>query len=505
MQHQQVERKVQSKISSENSLAELERLNHDILHLKKNVKHFEKENLKLLTRLHPQYKKSGVNFLHYLALRQSNLKELQLRLARFGLSSLGRCESHVLNNIQQVQERLSDSLKARKKLAKTAFPNSQVAKTLTWSEAEKILHSHTQDLFGPKPPSRHVYIMATAPSRSEFSETWVRNVMNAGTNLIRINCAHDTKSDWAEMVASIRHAAADLKYECRILMDLAGPKIRTATPSHRKLSVGDQLCLVGKVRHKKNEVQCSLPEVFNFVKVGERVLFDDGKIETKVTGMSAKKIHLEITRVPSPQTKLKSEKGINFPDSHINISEVTKQDLSDLHFTATHADMIGLSFVQSPAAIRKIRGKLKKLTDRSPGIILKIETQASFEALPRLLLEAMHGYPCGVMIARGDLGVEVGFERMVELQEEILWLCEAAHVPVIWATQVLENQAKVGMPSRAEVTDAAAAVKAECVMLNKGPFIEAAIGTLDNILKRMEFHTYKKRNIYRKLNVADLI
>ena len=108
------------------------------------------------------------------------------------------------------------------------------------------------------------------------------------------------------------------------------------------------------------------------------------------------------------------------------------------------------------------------------------------------------------MIARGDLGVEVGFERMVEVQEEILWLCEAAHVPVIWATQVLENQAKTGFASRAEVTDAASAVRAECVMLNKGPYIKEAVCTLDNILKRMEFHTYKKRNVFRKLNVATI-
>ena len=160
--------------------------------------------------------------------------------------------------------------------------------------------------------------------------------------------------------------------------------------------------------------------------------------------------------------------------------------------------------MQSPEAIRKIRAELKRLTARAPGLILKIKTKAGFKALPRVLLEAMSDYPCGVMIARGDLGVEVGFERMVEVQEEVLWLCEAAHVPVIWATQVLENQAKIGLPSRAEVTDAAWAVRAECVMLNKGPFIAGAVRSLDNILRRMEFHTYKKRTIYRSLKVATL-
>ena len=101
--------------------------------------------------------------------------------------------------------------------------------------------------------------------------------------------------------------------------------------------------------------------------------------------------------------------------------------------------------------------------------MLKIETQAAFNRLPMLLLAAMRHPPVAVMVARGDLGVEVGFERLSEVQEEILWLCEAAHVPVIWATQVLESLAKGGMPSRAEVTDAAMGSRAECVMLNKGP------------------------------------
>ena len=96
------------------------------------------------------------------------------------------------------------------------------------------------------------------------------------------------------------------------------------------------------------------------------------------------------------------------------------------------------------------------------------------------------------MIARGDLAVEAGWARLAELQEEILWFCEAAHVPVIWATQVLEGTAKKGQPSRAEVSDAALSQRADCVMLNKGPHIVAAIRMLDSILRRMQGHQYKK-------------
>jgi pyruvate kinase len=134
-------------------------------------------------------------------------------------------------------------------------------------------------------------------------------------------------------------------------------------------------------------------------------------------------------------------------------------------------------------------------------VVLKIETPAAFARLPAILLVAMTRYPVGVMIARGDLAVEAGFERLAELQEEILWLCEAAHLPVIWATQVLDRLTHTGTATRAEVTDAAMAVRAECVMLNKGPYIADAVVTLVDILRRMESHQYKKRSLYRRLSL----
>jgi len=105
----------------------------------------------------------------------------------------------------------------------------------------------------------------------------------------------------------------------------------------------------------------------------------------------------------------------------------------------------------------------------------------------------------GVMIARGDLAVECGFERMAEIQEEILWVCEAAHMPVVWATQVLETLAKTGLPSRAEITDAAMGERAECVMLNKGPHLRDAVSALDDILVRMQNHQVKKSSMLRRL------
>ena len=170
---------------------------------------------------------------------------------------------------------------------------------------------------------------------------------------------------------------------------------------------------------------------------------------------------------------------------------------------AKNAGAVGLSFVRRPADIILLQDELKKHGFSQLGLIVKIETEEGFDNLPRLLLTAMRSYPAAIMIARGDLAVECGWERLAELQEEILWLCEAAQLPVIWATEVLEQEAKKGQPSRAEITDAAMSQRADCVMLNKGPHILATIRMLDNILRRMQNHQYKKTARLRKLSISD--
>ena len=147
----------------------------------------------------------------------------------------------------------------------------------------------------------------------------------------------------------------------------------------------------------------------------------------------------------------------------------------------------------------------KELAARRPdwqrlGLVAKIETPAAVSNLPEIIVQAAGHQPLAVMIARGDLAVEIGFERVAEIQEEILWLCEAAQIPAIWATQVLEGLIQEGLPSRGEMTDAAMAVQAECVMLNKGPNLAAGVDALDRLLKRMGEHQVKKTpNVARPL------
>lgn len=250
-------------------------------------------------------------------------------------------------------------------------------------------------------------------------------------------------------------------------------------------------------------IACTLPEVFGDLRPGERIFFDDGKIGGIIRDVSGDEVVVEITRARAAGGKLLADKGINLPDSALRLPALTSQDLEDLVFVASHADMVGMSFVHTAADVTDLQRQLANHGAEHVGIILKIETQRAFEELPELLLVALRRPRVGVMIARGDLAVECGYERLAELQEEILWICEAAHVPVIWATQVLEQLAKEGLPSRAEITDAAMGVRAECVMLNKGPHIVQAVAALDDILRRMEAHQSKKRSMLRQLKLAD--
>jgi pyruvate kinase len=134
------------------------------------------------------------------------------------------------------------------------------------------------------------------------------------------------------------------------------------------------------------------------------------------------------------------------------------------------------------------------------ALIAKVETAAAIQNLPELIVQGAGARPLAIMIARGDLMVEVGHRRMAEMQEELLWLCEAAHVPVIWATQVLDNFVKKGVRNRAELTDAAMAERAECVMLNKGSYVRDAVGLLADVLGRMEGHQFKKASRMRALH-----
>ncbi len=250
-------------------------------------------------------------------------------------------------------------------------------------------------------------------------------------------------------------------------------------------------------------IGCTIPEVLDDVQVGEHIWFDDGNISGIIEQKEAEQIQVRIKLTQPGGKSLRSEKGINLPESKLRLPALSDEDLATLQFVVKHADMVGLSFANTARDVEDLIVHMGKLGKKLPAIVLKIETPRGFDNLPAMLLKAMETPLCGVMIARGDLAIECGFGRLAEVQEQILWICEAAHVPVIWATQVLDGLAKKGIPTRAEVTDAAMGERAECIMLNKGSHIVEATRALSDILSRMQDHQTKKRSLLRKLHLAE--
>ena len=608
---------------------ELDQLTSILSTIRADMFEAEQRFLRDWAEIPEERRRSARNLLHYLALRKRDLRSLQDQLAALGLSSLGRAESQALESVQAVLD-----------LVRQLAPAANGGHSANgFGDGRALLATHTRDLLGPDPSGRAVRIMVTMPGQAGEDFELVRDLVAAGMDCMRINTAHDDSHVWGRMIANLDRAKQETGKSCRVLMDLAGPKLRTGaiaqgppvvhwrprrdalgramqpariwlTPEERPkpapgsagatlpvtgawlddLAAGDTIKFfdardsmrtmrvtaraeggvwaesdqsayvlpgttlqlthdgahasrraprhgsVGELAPTPQEIVLApgdsllltredvpgrpattaaggaieparigvtLPEIFEDVLAGESIWLDDGKIGGVIRSVTREQIEVAITHAKPGGSKLGSDKGINLPDSTLRLPPLTPKDLADLGFIAAHADLVGQSFVRTSADVRELQARLAGLGGQELGIVLKIETRRAFENLPSLLLAAMRSPSSGVMIARGDLAVECGYERLAEVQEEILWMAEASHMPVIWATQVLETLAKDGIPSRAEITDAAMGERAECVMLNKGPYILDAVRALDNILKRMQAHQRKKSAMMRQLQLAD--
>jgi pyruvate kinase len=224
-------------------------------------------------------------------------------------------------------------------------------------------------------------------------------------------------------------------------------------------------------------ISVTLPEALANIKNGHSIYIDDGKVHGIVTDYNKQFIDIEILFPETPFT-LKENKGINLPDSNIGlaVSALTKKDEQDLAFICRHSDILGYSFVNHPNDLRKLKYFLKAYQRTDIAIIAKIETKQAVSNFSNLLFEGLTFAKFGVMIARGDLAVEISFQQLSVVQEEILQMCRAAHTPVILATQILDTLAKKGNPSRPELADLSFGSEFDCLMLNKGPFIKEAVG-----------------------------
>jgi pyruvate kinase len=604
----------------------LERLRSQINTIIDTAENLEDKYHDELKAVHPAYKKSAANLIHYMALRSHFIEDLQQELRFMGLPGLDNVESHVMRSLlalKTILNHLNGKAKYEHRKGTISIKNSR-----------KILNANTRAVFGYKSKKRRTRIMVTIPNTAADNKMLVNRLVDAGMNSARINCAHDNPETWAKMISNIREKSMSSHKQIKIMMDLGGPKLRTGamSPGPQVIHIKPEKNTIGKITNpakiwlapadcpaptdqaqafipieeewlsrvkkgnqikftdsrgkkcvfeihskqgagrwatchnsayitpgtkftlvkqketgvkifeigellpleqnialktgdilfvhkdprpgepaaydiegkllKNAHISCTLPEIFNDVKPGEPIMFDDGKVEGIIEEVSLQELKVRIIHAKEGGAKLKSDKGINLPVSDLKISGLTAKDRQDMQFVAYNADVVNFSFVNTKEDVKELTDLLKKLNSQI-GIILKIETRKGFNNLPEILLHAMQSYPIGVMIARGDLAIETGWKNIATIQEEILRICEAAHIPDIWATQVLENLAKKGTPSRAEITDAASAQRAECVMLNKGPHILKTIKLLNRILRKMQGFQNKKENILSRLEEAE--
>jgi pyruvate kinase len=453
-----------------------------------------------------EYLESARNLAYYLALRRRDLRSLQTALMRRGLSSLGRSESRVVPALDAVITSLAAMLHVDG-MDVPGYPSDE-----TFFYGAEAIARQADAILGAGQHGRDTRIMVTLPTEAGKDPSVLQALVEHGVECVRINCAHDSQAVWEAMIANLRRAEqlSGRTERVHVLMDLAGPKVRTVLPNtgtKPRVAVGDTLLLTRDVQGQGHDdgllrIGCTLEEVYDQLRAGAHVWIDDGQIGTQITEVTPRGAWLRVVHAPPDGKRLRSNKGLNFPDLALTVVPLTAKDCKDLDFVAGRADMVGYSFVQSAEDVTLLQEELARRIPADqpmPAVVLKIETRRAVRRLPQIILRAAGRQPTAVMIARGDLAVELGYERIAEMQEEILWLCEAAHVPVIWATQVLEGLAKDGVPTRAEVSDAVMADRAECVMLNKGAFVVQAVKLLDDVLLRMQAHQEKKTPRLRAL------
>jgi pyruvate kinase len=471
---------------------------------------------KKIFQVHRDYKLSAKNLFRYLMLRSFDLRKYHDTLSDIGISSIRTAEGYVLSNLYHVVKNL-------RLIQNIPFDFKLDLEIVGYKKSKKLLKKHANSLFNEGTKEHFTEIMVTLPIESVDDKEIIRNMVFNGMQIARINLSHGNLEIWNKMVQIIHEIQKETNRRIKIYMDLSGPKIRTSEIEiHGKkgkikdnisIKVGEHILLTKKDTLGKNsrfgslneqiekaEVGVLLHQIIDDANIGDVVLFDDGMVKSRV--IDKKEDELEIVITDCYKTKLSSNKGINLPNTILKLPALTEKDIENLPFICKHADIVGYSFVRTGDDVKKLYAELKKNNAEKIGVVFKIENREAFENLPDILFEGMVRNKIGVMIARGDLAVEIGFDRISEVQNQILWICESAHVPVIWATQVLDNLAKTGIPTRAEISDAAQGAQAECVMLNKGPYINDAIRILKDILIRMEGHSFKKKNELRILKVA---
>ncbi|MGH8015960.1 MAG: pyruvate kinase, partial [Candidatus Zixiibacteriota bacterium] len=316
------------------------------------------------------------------------------------------------------------------------------------------------------------------------SEKKVYELVEAGVNLFRINCSHGRPEDFKKAVKIIKSGSKSFKYPVGILFDLGGPKLRLGKyPEESAVQKGETIWLSAKSNGDGKVFTVNYPEIISALKKGEKVYVDDGNIQFVVQKVEKGLVEL---RAENSGT-FTSGKGINLPDTRIPIPTITEKDKKDLKAAVElGADYIGLSFVRSPADIVQAKDLIKR-QGGGVRVIAKLEKKDAIKSLEKIINNSD-----GVMVARGDLGVELQPEKLPLLQKKIIRMANRYHKPVIVATQMLESMRHSPRATRAEINDVAGAVFdfADAVMLSAetatGKYPVEAAKTMSAVIREVE-------------------
>ena len=291
-------------------------------------------------------------------------------------------------------------------------------------------------------------IVATIGPASR-SPAGLRQLIEAGVNVFRLNFAHGTHEEHAAVLTEIRSLSRQLDRHVAVLQDLCGPKIRLGNIPGDLVDCqpGEEFTLLSdRLTDSPRELTCSYRDLPNNLKPGETVLFADGTVAMSVTEVGPGRARLRVT-LPG---RLRSRQGLNLPGSDLNVKSLTGKDLQDLDWTASHADevdFVGLSFVRGEEDVAGLRRELAA-RKCAAKVVVKIEKPQAV-----LHLEGIVAATDAVMVARGDLGVEMDVQRVPAIQKRVIALCNQLHRPVITATQMLNSMEHSSRPTRAEASD----------------------------------------------------
>ena len=337
--------------------------------------------------------------------------------------------------------------------------------------------------------SKKTKIVATVGPTSETKEM-LHALAKAGVNVFRLNFSHGTHADHLARLTTIREINEEFGYNLAILQDLQGPKIRIGLVAEKDgvlIEAGKKLILSNtEVLGTSEKVSTPYDGMYNDVKVGDRILMDDGKLEVLVTGMDGTDVITEVIY----GGYLKSKKGVNLPNTRVSMPSVTAKDYEDLDFGLEHnVEWVALSFVRTASEVLKVKEYIQN-KDKTARLIAKIEKPEAIVNIDEII-EASDA----IMVARGDLGVELPAEEVPMIQKMIVEKCNKAGKPVIVATQMLESMIESPRATRAELSDVANSVLdgADAVMLSaetaSGKYPVLAVESMTRTIEKIESST----------------